>query len=685
MNKRKLLQATALGSAAVSLSFAFTGTAFAQETQQEQAQNPPETLTSEQEVESGQNATSDQAIVVTGSRIRRPNLESPLPVTSVSGEEFFETGNVSVGDTLNDLPALRSTFSQANSTRFLGTAGLNLLDLRGLGTVRTLVLQNGRRHVGGDVLSSGVTPDVNTFPTDLIERVDVVTGGNSAVYGSDAIAGVVNFILKDDYEGFQVRGQGGVSRYEDAGSYFISGLAGHNFADGRGNVALNVEYAHQNDYFASARPHLLHNNGFVQVSTDPNGDDGVPDYVFVNDIRSGSLNNTGITRFGGGGNAYNCGTNEDVGAPASTRGYTCNFLFTPEGDLIPQTGTRFGAGNGPFLGGNGESFRTGKQYQLSPKLDRYNINLLAHYDVSDALKPFVEAKYSRTDTFGTGSSGPAFTQGTTLGDPAFFASDPANDIPFAGANTYNRELISIDNPFLTAQARQLITDQRTLAGLATDSTTRFQVRENLAGLGPRTEDASRKTFRIVGGVRGDFNDDWNYEFSLDYGRLKERTEIGGNLNVQRYLLAVDAVDEGLATTGTATIAWVGDSRAYRLRAGDLLQLTRDHSVVQELVDDGRLTPDAVWQHPQAHVVTRAIGAAERLDVDSVEVPLKPGDYLLLCSDGLTDCVAEPEIIVQLSAPTPDVACQRLIAAALHNGAPDNVSVVVVRIDGAAAP
>ncbi|KWV41978.1 MULTISPECIES: protein phosphatase 2C domain-containing protein [Rhizobium] len=164
-----------------------------------------------------------------------------------------------------------------------------------------------------------------------------------------------------------------------------------------------------------------------------------------------------------------------------------------------------------------------------------------------------------------------------------------------------------------------------------------------------------------------------------------------NAAIRRWAASANVAQMGatvvvaLIDGGTATIAWVGDSRAYRLRAGDLLQLTRDHSVVQELVDDGRLTPDAVWQHPQAHVVTRAIGAAERLDVDSVEVPLKPGDYLLLCSDGLTDCVAEPEIIAQLSAPNPDVACQRLIAAALHNGAPDNVSVVVVRIDGAAAP
>ncbi len=85
----------------------------------------------------------------------------------------------------------------------------------------------------------------NTIPTDLIERVDIVTGGNSAVYGSDAIAGVVNFILKDDYEGFQVRGQGGVSRYGDAGRYSLWRLWGTNFADGRGNIAVNLEYARQ--------------------------------------------------------------------------------------------------------------------------------------------------------------------------------------------------------------------------------------------------------------------------------------------------------------------------------------------------------------------------------------------------------------------------------------------------------
>ena len=182
-------------------------------------------------------------------------------MTSVLGAEFFQTGKISIGDILNELPSLQSTFTSANSTRFLGTAGLNLLDLRGLGTQRTLVLVNGRRHVGSDILNNAVSPDVNTFPTDLIERVDVVTGGDSAVYGSDAIAGVVNFILKDHFQGLELRGQGGTNVEGNGGSYYASLLAGTNFAQDRGNVAVNVEYAQQQDFFASQTQHFNQNSG----------------------------------------------------------------------------------------------------------------------------------------------------------------------------------------------------------------------------------------------------------------------------------------------------------------------------------------------------------------------------------------------------------------------------------------
>src|SRR5688572_33448117 len=134
MRKFRLLSTSAIGSAALfGMSFAFTAPAYAQEDTDEvetaQAETP---------------AAGEQNLTVTGSRIRRPNLESNVPITSVSVEDLTSQGDVSVGDALNDLPSLRSTFSQANSNRFIGTTGLNVLDLRGLGIERTLVLVNGR-------------------------------------------------------------------------------------------------------------------------------------------------------------------------------------------------------------------------------------------------------------------------------------------------------------------------------------------------------------------------------------------------------------------------------------------------------------------------------------------------------------------------------------------------------------
>src|SRR6185437_14799596 len=127
-------------------------------------------------------APESGAIVVTGSRIRRPNLESTVPITSISGDSIVQSADTNVGEALNNLPQLRSTFAQQNPGLGIGIAGLNLLDLRGLGTQRTLVLVNGRRHVAADILNNAVSPDINTIANDLIDRVDIVTGGNSAVY-----------------------------------------------------------------------------------------------------------------------------------------------------------------------------------------------------------------------------------------------------------------------------------------------------------------------------------------------------------------------------------------------------------------------------------------------------------------------------------------------------------------------
>jgi outer membrane receptor protein involved in Fe transport len=448
----------------------------------------------------------EDSIVVTGSRIRRPNVDSAVPLTSISGDQFFETGSVSIGDTLNQLPALRSTFSQSNSTRFLGTSGLNLLDLRGLGTQRTLVLVNGRRHVAGDILNTAASVDTNTIPTDLIERTDIVTGGDSAVYGSDALAGVVNFVLKDHFDGFQVRGQAGISQFGDAGSDFVSVLAGRNFADGRGNVAINLEYARQDAFYASDRNSYRTSNGFVQVADA--GSATQPQSAFYKDIRNGFYSNNGTYLAAG---------------TSATGGSYAPLIFQPDGTLVPQTGMPVGLAPFPnYLGGNGDNFRDGTQLAFQPNLDRYSVNIIGHFEISKTFVPFFEVSFSRTNTFGS-ASGPFFT-GT------------------AG------ETFSTDNPYLNPQARAIILADN---ALAPTGSTNFSIYKNAVDLTNRAESAQRDTFRVVGGVRGDLGTRFHYEVSANYGQLVENTHILGNVNYQRYLLAIDAVDQGLASGGTA--------------------------------------------------------------------------------------------------------------------------------------
>jgi len=442
------------------------------------------------------------SIVVTGSRVHRPNDESPTPIVSVRGEEFFQTGRTAIGETLNDLPSMRSTVSQSNSTRIGGGAGLNMLDLRGLGIDRTLVLQNGRRHIPGGPFTTAV--DVDTIPTDLIDRVDIVTGGSSAVYGSDAIAGVVNFILKRDYDGIQLRGQDGISRHGDAGQQYLSALAGKNFAGGRGNIAANFEYSHQDDWYESDRPAYRNLAFYLQTDFDepgaPNGSDGIPDRTLFRDIR--------YIGFSNGGQYIVFEPGPDGNVPA--------YNFQPDGTLALQTGDRVGLPPFAFYnGGNGSNLLEGKQIGLSPDVRRYNFNVLGHFTVSDAFEPFIEAKYVRVDAFGS-SLGSFFSAG--LWGP--------------------REVYSTDNPFLTEQARDFI--KQTL-GLGPGEDSPFYFGRNFADLGPLVQNNRRETYRIVGGVRGTFNGDWTYELSANAARVKSRTTDPGNVNIQRFLLAIDAV------------------------------------------------------------------------------------------------------------------------------------------------
>jgi len=457
-------------------------------------------------------ATESGGILVTGTRIRRPNLESTVPITSVGIQELTDTGDVSLGDNLNDLPSLRSSFSQSNSTRFIGTAGLNFLDLRGLGVSRTLVLVNNRRHVTGS--PGDYLVDVNTIPLTLVERVDIVTGGNSAIYGSDAVAGVVNFILRRDFDGLRFRGQAGISDEGDRGSYYAGLTWGRNFAEDRGNIAIALEYARAEALYFVDRPGLTGAyDGRCQYElTEPQGaaggetgisaSDGIPDRTFQCGVRNNGISNGGT-----------------IGAFADGRA----IRFDPNGNLFIDTPVSnngpFGSGNAVAPDGFGATLRdTG---QLAAGLQRYAANLLARFEVSRGFQPFLEAKYVHIDATQEGQ--PSFYQGTLLN---FFGANFGVPVPSLRCN----------NPFLTAQA--LATMQSGVFGLS-----RFNV-----DFGGRGELHDRDTYRVVAGIEGDFFDDWHYEVAINYGRLRTRLTSLNNLlladidgNLDGFSLAVDAV------------------------------------------------------------------------------------------------------------------------------------------------
>lgn len=462
---------------------------------------------------------TERAIIVTGSRISRPTLESSVPLTSVTVGELTDAGDVSLGDALNDLPSLRSTFSQGNSTRFIGTAGLNILDLRGLGTARTLVLVNGKRHI--TALPGDYLVDVNTIPVDLLERVDIVTGGNSAIYGSDAVAGVVNFITKRNFDGLSLRAQGGVSSRGDRGNLFVSGTYGKNFADGRGNIAVSAEYAESDPLYFRDRDSLTGAySGRCQFQlTDPQGtaggevapsaSDGIPDNTFLCGINNASISDGGT-----------------IGAIDPSSSAARRYLrFGSNGNIFTDTPDRgfSSVGSGNQQGGQGSTLRnTG---QLAAGLKRYALNLLAHYDISDAFRPFVEAKYVHVDALQEGQ--PSFFQGSI---PGFFGG---------GSN------LRCDNPFLTTQAFQTLASNGVCNG--TPDSRAFAISRFNTDFGGRGEIHDRDTFRVVAGVEGTFNDDWNYELSLNYGHLKTKLQSLNNLklfdlagNDDGFLLALDA-------------------------------------------------------------------------------------------------------------------------------------------------
>lgn len=226
-------------------------------------------------------AADDDVVVITGSRIQRTDTVAPSPITSVD-EELFELNNVvNTEDLLNTLPQLIPAFDATSNNPGNGTATVSL---RGLGTTRTLVLVDGSRFVGS---GAAQVVDLNNIPAAMVERVDVVTGGASAVYGSDAVAGVVNFILRDDFEGVEVSTSHEFSLEEgDAAISDVSVTIGGNFDNGRGNAVLSYGYTHREAVFQASREfsqQAYWSPGPGNAPYDPGGSSNIPGTLIIAD------------------------------------------------------------------------------------------------------------------------------------------------------------------------------------------------------------------------------------------------------------------------------------------------------------------------------------------------------------------------------------------------------------------
>ncbi len=294
-------------------------------------------------------------VVVSGSRISTAGFDAPTPTTVLSDVELRQAGRTDISATLTDLPQFRATQS-ASSTNTVTSSGQTPADLRGLGSSRTLVLVNNRRYVSSN--------DLQTVPYSLVKRIDVVTGGASAAYGSDAVAGVVNIILDDERQGAEIGVQRGVSTHGDGEKTLVEASFGSNLFDDRAHVLIGADYLKDEGIIPGTRRPRIGAASFF-----PGADGGLYPTANLHEARrsEGGLINTGVL---------------------------AGMTFDPDGSLRPfQYGVR--NANSPNLMIGGEGYHIDQYRSVVAPIERTNVMGRFSLDVTDAFKVWTEVTYNK--------------------------------------------------------------------------------------------------------------------------------------------------------------------------------------------------------------------------------------------------------------------------------------------------
>jgi len=393
-------------------------------------------------------APADQ-IVVTGTRVVRDGFQAPTPLTVLTQKDIQNTSpSNNIADFVNQLPQLAGSTKPGNSRLNIsnGSAGINALNLRNLGEGRVLVLVDGRRSVGSTIFG---WVDINTIPQALVDRVEVVTGGASSAYGSDAITGVVNFVLNKKMEGLRITGDIGLTDKGDGFNYSGSIAGGTSFADGRGHAIFNAEIAHQDGiYEVDPGDRSWNHRGYLAFANPAyTATNGQPAFITFRE-------NAGQTNQAPGG--FITGS---AGTVANTlRG----LYFGQNGQVIPF---QYGSFNSPALGGAAAVTRTvggdwrvndsGRRIGLSPKDDRWGAYGRLSYEIADGVEIFAEGSYNRQEVFfnagpNLGSATLNTTGCTTTPVPITcnaFALQTLGAARLAGVNSISITTTAADLPF----------------------------------------------------------------------------------------------------------------------------------------------------------------------------------------------------------------------------------------------
>jgi outer membrane receptor protein involved in Fe transport len=513
-----------------------------------------------------------EVVTVTGSRIARRDFEANSPIVTIDREAFEEVSTVAVETVLNQMPQFVPAVTQFDTAEVQSdadtTPGASTLSLRGLGSNRNLVLLDGRRAMP---VNASMAVDVNSIPAAALERVEAITGGASSVYGADAMAGVVNFVLRTDFEGIDIDTQYTQTGESDAKEFRISGLFGANFDDGRGNVMIGVEHASREEAFQRDREFFR--RGFADPTV--NGDGITQTYYSpspFNPLEQPSQQ--AITNIFT--QAPACVSQFPAQAPPNCIPGSANFFLNDDGTVFTGGGI-FGTGepdgsyryNGPFLV-DGVAFRkiddeghieeNHLDALISIPLDRYSVFGRGVYDLTDRVSAFVQANFAETQTetvlvqslagggwsvfipHGTDRYADSVTGPGPDGVPGN-ADDPTNPAYVAGGlygiacaptgGCTNSEV------FPTPQELTALLDSRLNPNVP------WQLNRVTDFLGSRGTSNDITTYQTIIGLEGSFTErDWTWEVYASHGVTSGGTAFTGFGSVARYRSVVSAPNYG---------------------------------------------------------------------------------------------------------------------------------------------